>query len=328
MRKMRYVVCVVWAVLATLSGSAQEEAGIVNPVWGRDWPDPTVWQAEDSVYYSIATGGGWLIKSTDLRTWQPAFVRPIDEESWRQMHAVGRHFWAPDVTVVAGRRLLYATLYNSAEDSHIAVLREEQPGHFRYAGCITHSTETGIDDTIDPEVVTDTTTGRVWLFFGSVGGIHRVELNADGLSVKEGATYEHVAGLTIRQNPSRNRVFEGAYLHHRQGYWYLFVSSGHYNDHTYRLRVGRSRELTGTFVSKEGKPMADGHATTVLHSERGDRFYGPGHCGEIFTGKDGRDYIFYHCHDTQQRRASARPMMLSRIQWDEEGWPYVEGGKP
>ena len=38
-------------------------------------------------------------------------------------------------------------------------------------GCITHSTETGIDDTIDPEVVTDT-----------------------------------VAGLTIRQNHSRDWV--------------------------------------------------------------------------------------------------------------------------
>lgn len=310
------------ALMATLLAKAQE-----NPVWPHDWPDPTVWQAEDGSYYSVATGGSRLLKSEDLMTWQQTDVRPIDRHSRALCREVGKHFWAPDVAVVGGQRLMYATLYNSAEDSHIGVLRETTPGHFRYVGCITHSAETGIDDTIDPEVVTDPQTGKVWLFFGSVGGIHRVELSADGLSVKPDATYEHVAGRTIKENPSRSHVFEGSYLYHHDGYWYLFVSSGHYGDHTYSLLVGRSKELTGEFVNREGQLMKEGYATPVLHSDEGDRFYGPGHCGEIFT-RNGKDYIFYHCHDTQQPHPHARPMMLSRIQWDSEGWPYVEGGKP
>lgn len=305
-----------------------QQSPISNPVWARDWPDPTVWMGADSAYYSVATGVGRVLRSTDLFHWERTDIRPLDRHSWGLMRSVGHHFWAPDVAVVNGQRLMYVTLYNSAEDSHIGVLKETDPGHFRYVACITHSAQTGIDDTIDPEVVTDPATGRVWMFFGSVGGIHRIELTADGLAVKDGAEYEHVAGLTIRQNPSRRRVFEGSYLHHHDGYWYLFVSSGNYADHTYKLLVGRSRELTGEFLARNGKPMREGFATPVLHSDEGDRFYGPGHCGEIFTAADGNEYIFYHCHDTQQEHQSARPMLLSRIQWDAEGWPFVEGGKP
>ncbi len=317
-------------LLMLLSGAMAwgQSDSITNPVWPRDWPDPTVWQAEDGMYYSLATGGGRLLRSEDLRHWHMTDVFPIDRQSWEQIRSVAHHFWAPDVAVVGGKRLLYTTLYNSAEDSNIAVLKETEPGHFSYVRCITRGAETGIEDTIDPEVVTDPETGRVWMFFGSVGGIHRVELAQDGLSVKEGATYEHVAGRTIHENPSRSRVFEGSYLHHRDGWWYLFVSSGHYGDHTYQLLVGRSRSLTGEFLSRDGKPMLEGYATPVLHSDKGDRFYGPGHCGEIFQAEDGFDYIFYHCHDTHQRRQGSRPMMLSRIQWDAEGWPFVEGGKP
>jgi arabinan endo-1,5-alpha-L-arabinosidase len=242
------------------------------------------------------------------------------------MQSISHHFWAPDVVVVNGQRLLYISLYNSAEDSKIGVLKEVSPGHFQFHGIITSSKDTGIDDTIDPEVIADSKTGEVWLFFGSVGGIHRIQLANDGLSVKKNAEYIHVAGLSVRENPSRSNVFEGCYLHKRNGYWYMFVSSGFYGDHTYKLLVGRSKKLTGVFRSRDGKPMTKGHATPVIQSAKDDFFYGPGHCGEIFS-KNGCDYIFYHCHN-RDVSPNHRPMMLQEIKWDKEGWPYVEDGKP
>ena len=305
--------------------TAQE---IQNPVWSRNWADPTIWKADDGRYYGISTNPRRSVVSSDLFHWDFSNVAPIDVDSWAQMSAISRHYWAPDVAKVGEHRQLYISLYNSAEDSNIGVLREYAPGQFQFRGVITRGLETGIHDTIDPEVVTDTVTGSVWLFFGSVGGIHRVELTADGLSLKEGAQYEHVAGLRVDQCPDRSRVFEGAYLHHRDGYWYLFVSSGFYNNHTYQLLVGRAKELAGTFVDKEGRPMSEGFASRVLYSDKGDNFYGPGHCGEIFTAADGNDYIFYHCHVRESRHPDSRPMFMSRIQWDKDGWPYVEGGKP
>lgn len=313
------------ALLWTGNAMAQE---ITNPVWRHNWPDPTVWLGKDGLYHSLATHPTRSLVSSDLFHWEFVDTNPIDDESWRKMQAVCQKFWAPDVATVNGKRNLYLTLYNSAEDSNIGVLQEIAPGQFRYVGIITSSKVTGIHDTIDPEVVTDPRTGKVWLFFGSVGGIHRIELAKDGLSLKEGAKYEHVAGLKIEENPTRSKVFEGSYLHRRGKYWYLFVSSGNFGDHTYQLRVGRAKRLTDDFFDREGNPMKEGFATTVLSSDKGDRFFGPGHCGEIFKAKNGKEYIFYHCHVAGDRREGSRPLFVSQIKWDKQGWPYVEGGKP
>lgn len=314
-----------WIPLPSLGGETEP---VTNPVWPHDWPDPTVWVGDDGRYHCIATHPTRSIVSDDLFHWEMSNVAPIDVASWGAMQAVAQRFWAPDVAMVNGKRNLYITLYNSAEDSNIGVLQEYAPCQFQYKGIITSSLETGIHDTIDPEVVTDPKTGKVWLFFGSVGGIHRIELTKDGLALKEGAKYEHVAGLKIEQNPDRAKVFEGSYLHQHGKYWYLFVSSGSFSNHTYQLKVGRAKKLTDVFLDRNGNRMDEGFATTVLHSNEGDRFFGPGHCGEIFKAKDGNEYLFYHCHDAENRRPSSRPLFIARIQWDKEGWPYVEGGKP
>ena len=309
----------------SLLASAQQ---VTNPVWGENWPDPTVWQDETGLYYALATNPQRMLQSNDLFHWTMSDRRPIDSASWETMRGISRHFWAPDVTSIGNQRLLYLTLYNSAEDSNIGVFKQEADGQFHFVRLLTRSSETGIDDTIDPEVITDPSSGRVWLFFGSVGGIHRIELTSDGLNLKPGAEYIHVAGKTIKENPSRNQVFEGSYLFRRGRYWYLFVSSGNFGNHTYQLQVGRSEKLTGTFCNREGKPMTEGYATPVISSEKNDFFYGPGHCGEIFTAADGQQYIFYHCHTAGTRRRDSRPMMMQQIRWDKKGWPYVEGGKP
>ncbi len=307
---------------------AIQAQAVTNPVFGPNWPDPTIWQAEGGRYYCMATNPRTSIVSDDLVRWRRSEVAPISADSWEKMRAVSQHYWAPDVAMVNGRRLMYISLYNSAEDSNIGVLRQTESGQFEYVGIITSGKKTGIMDTIDPEVVTDPATGKVWLFFGSVGRIHRVEMEKDGLSLKKGAKYEPVAGLHVNDCPSRSQVFEGCYLHYRQGWWYMFVSSGFFGDHTYKLQVGRARRLTDPFLNRDGKPMTEGFATPVIWSDKGDNFYGPGHCGEIFRASDGAEYIFYHCHVRDSRRPEQRAMFVSLIQWDAEGWPFVQGGKP
>ena len=173
------------------SGTAVAQ-DVTNPIWRGNWPDPTVWVGDDGRYHCIATNPTRSIVSDDLFHWEMSEVAPVDINSWGAMSAVAQRFWAPDVATVDGKRNMYLTLYNSAEDSNIAVLQEYAPCQFRYVGIITSSRETGIHDTIDPEVVTDPKTGKVWLFFGSVGGIHRVELNKDGLSLKEKLRRDHL----------------------------------------------------------------------------------------------------------------------------------------
>ena len=299
-----------------------------NPVIDKSWPDPTVW-TDGSRYYTICTGVRTIMASEDLVNWTDLETAPLSDKALASAKAVGKKLWAPDVVKIGDRWMLYLTCYESAEYCGISVFESESAtGPWEFIGKLTHSIENGIKDSIDPEVVVDPETGKVWLFFGSIGGIHRVQLTDDGKKLAEGASFEHVAGLDINLDPSRSRVYEGAYLHHRDGYWYLFASAGRYFDHSYGIVVGRSRTLEGTFTDKEGKKMSGGYGSVILQSEPKDDFFGPGHNGEIITDSKGQDYIPYHCHNRVDGKDMGRHTLLQRIYWDEEGWPYFETGKP
>lgn len=328
----------------------------VNRQGGKayDWPDPTVWRGDDGRFYTYSTAGvtyppfdaadrrGQLLASDNLMDWALANEthRVLTTEDYQTMADLGQNFWSPQVVRLNGQWLMYITLYNSASDSRIAVLRYNAPTFpseggtldtWQYVGVLTDSKVTGIIDTIDPYVVADPETGRNWLFFGSTGMCHRVELSADGLSLLDASnpTYTHVAGLPVAQNSGRDKVFEGSCLYYHAPYWYYFVSAGNYGDHTYCLKVGRSESLTGSFVDQEGNAMTEGNATTILSTDNGKgAFWGPGHCGEIITDDAGRDYIVYHCHSTAASKPEQRPLMLQRIFWNAEGWPYFTGGTP
>ena len=313
--------CMTAAASARAEGTRKEPPA--NPVWRRNFPDPTTWRAADGTWRATSTSRD-ILRSRDFFHWEPADKSIFSMKETRRIHAKWRNIWAPDVFRLGDEYLLYVSLNNSAEDSAIAVYSSKDPeGPFTGGRIVTYSRETGIHDTIDPEVVRDDRDGTLWLFFGSIGKMHRVRLAADGRSVAPGAKYEHVAGLKANaaRDPHRLKVFEGAYLHRRNGWWYLFASRGCYWNHTYAIVVGRARTLDGPFLDRNGRKMSDGFATTVLESNAGDIFFGPGHNGEIAT-MEGRDYIQYHCHVAGDNPA-ARPLFVSELVWDAQGWPKV-----
>lgn len=301
-----------------------------NPVIREDFPDPTIWKAGDT-YYALATGVGRVIwSSPDLVNWSYSSQRAINEEDTAEAQKYGSHFWAPDMIRIGEYWNLYLTLYNSLHDCGIALFRStSETGPFSWVGMITHSTTNGgIKDTIDPEVVIDPDSGKVWLFFGSTGKVHRVELTSDGTALAPNAIFTHVAGVDVDTNVDRLKVFEGSYLYKHGNWWYLFASAGLYSDFTYRIVVGRSSSITGEFLNREGKSMKEGYATELMTSRGRDAFYGPGHNAEIFTDSKGQDYILYHCHNKSINGSKdARFLMLQRLFWDEDGWPYFENGK-
>lgn len=303
-------------------GKHDPQPTYTNPVWRSDFADPTVWKGTDGYFYGMSTNCEVVIKSKDLVNWEKTDINPFDVESKAQLQAAGWNLWAPDVATVNGKLLCYVACYNNAGDATICVTEEdpENPNHFIYVGKLTEGKVTGIADTIDPEVVTDET-GRVWLFFGSINGIHRIELTSDGKALKEGAEYVRVAGLNSDQDPSRIKVLEGSYLYRHGGYWYLFVSSGWYNNNTYQMRVGRSATIDGDFVDKAGNSLLTGEASPVAYST--EQFYGPGHNGEIIVDDLGRFFITFHCHDTTIGGGGPRPMFLQELFWSKDGWPYL-----
>ena len=307
-----------------------------NPVWRQDSPDPTVWQA-GGIYYASSTGQR-ILESRDLVHWRDTGRRLLEQTEYEWIKQTWPHVWAPDVVKIGEWYNLYMTVHNGGAHTAIIAYRSKSPaGPFGDRQLILRSEEDGRSEVIDAEVVQDVQSGRVWLFFGH-GDLRRLELTADGRGRAPGAKIEHVAGLALGRKAWGKdderygaHATEGAYLHFRDGWWYLFVSVGNWHNHTYRLAVGRSRTLDGKFFDKQGRPMADGYATVVLSSEKDDEFFGPGHNGEIFEVLSGRTYIFYHCHWRKSggSNLAARYLFLQEIFWDDEGWPYFgNGGKP
>ncbi|HIU55403.1 MAG TPA: family 43 glycosylhydrolase, partial [Candidatus Gallibacteroides avistercoris] len=153
-------------------------------------------------------------------------------------------------------------------------------------------------------------------FWGSFRGIYGIELSDDGLSVKPGAEKKQIAGT----------AYEGTYIHKHKGYYYLFASVGTCCEgvkSTYTTVVGRSKNLFGPYVNKQGRPMLENHHEVVIH--KNDSFVGTGHNSEIVTDKNGDDWVLYHAVDLNN--PGGRKLMLDRVRW-KGGWPYVENSTP
>lgn len=297
-----------------------------NPVIRRYWSDPTVW-TDGLRWYSAATGLEDTLVSEDLLNWKSLGRPPITAEARRAASAwtSSDTFWAPDVVKVGDSWCLYCTVMESSEKNRVAAFVSQVPeGPFAFAGFVCDSDGSGIPDLcVDPEVVCEAD-GSVWLFSGSVGGIHRQRLTPDGLSLLPGSRRTRVTANGI----------EGGYLFRRNGWWYLFGSTGHYNEWTYAVNVVRARTLDGVFVNRRGEPATDGQYEKILASSAGDEIDGPGHNGEIFTLPDGRTWMFYHAHRRKLMPRPEgifqvpRPTCLQEIFWDADGWPHFTDGRP
>lgn len=334
--------------LAACAAAWNAYAGVEyeNPVIRTDFPDPTVWTDGCGTNYAASTHQD-VYWSTDLLDWRKTGRRLLEQAEYDWIARSWPHVWAPDVVRIGDWYNLYVCYHNSGEHTEVVGYRSRNPaGPFTDRAMLVSSEGDGRFEVIDPEVVRDPDTGRVWLFFGH-GDVRRVELTDDGRRRKEGAPIVHVAGRALGTTPPDDALqgiaaCEGAYLHRRQGKWYLFCSVGNWHNHTYRVIVGRADALTDSFYDREGRPLADGYGTVVLHSDEGDAFFGPGHNGEIFESPSGRTYLYYHCHvrgvertdddDSNMstgRKYVPRLLFLQEVLWDAEGWPYFEnGGKP
>lgn len=310
----------------------------INPVFSkRDTSDPTIWKGDDGYFYCI--GSPWtdtnygILRSSDLVEWENTGVYPFDSSVTDMFSTYTYGVWACQCIKIGGYWLMYIPLY-AAGHQIIAVCKSRNPfGKFTFVSVLTDSIETGISDSIDPCVAIGED-NKIYMFFGSAGKIHRLLLTDDGLSAATGAVPVHVAG-TSDPSDNREKIFEGSYLYFRNGYWYLFVSSGLFNTYNYKLKVGRSTSITGDFLDKAGNNMKAGNAETILSSSADYIYYGPGHNGEIFTDLSGKTYMLYHCHDKPSEytfshgsftNIKSRMLFIQEIKWDSYGWPYFENG--
>ena len=162
------------------------------------------------------------------------------------------------------------------------------------------------------------------MFFGSYfSGLHLVAL--DRVTGKL-ANPEKPDLIPIARNATdRENAIEGAAAMFRDGWYYLFASYGLAAQgvrSNYRIVVGRSRDVTGPYVDRSGRPMLDGGHTVVLSSS--PPMFGPGHC-DVFQDTPGRGIMSYHFYDARRfwrgDKWGLPTLQVRDLIWSEDGWP-------
>ncbi len=294
---------------------------------------------ENSTYYIFATGMGIDVwSSKDMKNWtkEKAVFDVAPQWAVDAIPTFEGHIWAPDISYHNGLYYLYYSVSAFGKNTScigVATNKTLDPDdpEFKWVdhGKVIQSYPGKTDwNAIDPNLILDED-GTPYLFFGSFwNGLKRVRLTHDLLSVDE-----DVAGIPTVASRKGKKVdpdepledaganaIEGPFVFKKGDYYYLFASIDYCcrgEKSTYKMIVGRSDKLTGSFADKDGKDMAHGGAKIVLKGDK--NWHGVGH--NAVVSFDGKDYLVFHGYDAKD---GGRPkLLIRRITWDESGWPVV-----
>jgi arabinan endo-1,5-alpha-L-arabinosidase len=131
--------------------------------------------------------------------------------------------------------------------------------------------------------------------------------------------------IRVARNSERGNPIEAPVVVFREGYYYLFVSYGLAAQgvrSTYRIVVGRSRQITGPYLGRDGRPMLDGGHAVVLKSSA--PMFAPGHC-DVMPDSSGRWLLAYHFYDARRFWVDDKwglpTLQVRELIWDDAGWP-------
>lgn len=285
--------------------------------------DPVIAE-EDGQYYLFSTGPGVPIRcSGDLLEWRLCSAVFFGLPDWikEEVPAVG-DLWAPDISFYNGKYQVYYSASTFGENTSAiglatsVSLDPESPDHaWKDEGLVVKSGHGDNWNAIDANFVLDAD-GQPWLSFGSFwSGIKLIKLDSETRKPSADATLHAIAS-----RPESTAV-EAPYIVYRDGYYYLFVSFDQCcrrAESSYNIRVGRSEELTGPYLDKNGNALLEGGGT--LLKEGGERYRGPGH-NAIFQ-QDKKDYLVYHAYDAEDNGTSM--LRLEPLYW-QDGWPILGG---
>jgi len=299
--------------------------------------DPVIIK-EGATYYIFNTGGAPgrgiipIRTSTDMHKWKLSGAVFDKLPDWvAEEVPKARGAWAPDISFFDGEfHLYYAVSSFGVNDSAIGLATNKtlDPASPNYKwvdqGMVVRSTG-GVDDfnAIDANLVVEDK-NHVWLNWGSFwGGIKmkRIDPKTGKLSSEDATLYSLCSRPRLKPHvtPPVEGAVEAPFIFLHDGYWYLFVSydfccRGAKSD--YNVVVGRSKKITGPYLDKTGKSLAEGAGTPVV-SAATENWHGAGHEAVFRDGKT--DFLVFHAYDAKNGRSQ---LQISTMVW-ENGWPRV-----
>ena len=292
-----------YSILATVFMTTAAQAQIGAPYIH----DPSTIAECDGKYYTFGTGGGGLI-SDDGWSWHGGAERPGGGA-------------APDVLKIGDRYLvIYGATGGGLGGGHNGriltmwnkTLDPKSPD-FKYTNAIEVCASDGMEDqdAIDPGMLLDPTTGRLWVSYGTYfGTIRLIELDP-------------TTGERVKGNKEKDIAIdcEATDLIYRDGWYYLLGTHGTCCDgvnSTYNIVVGRSRNVEGPYLDNVGRDMFHGGGKMVIAA--GDRVCGPGHFGRTVID-EGVEIM--SCHYEADFERSGRSVLGIRPLLWKNGWPIA-----
>jgi len=330
MKKLFYSL-IVLSFFCISSYGQNSRIGIHDPVMIR----------HDGTYYIFATGRGISVySSSDMKTWKRE--NPIFSEApeWAVKAVPGfrGHIWAPDISYHNGQYYIYYSISRFGKNTScigLATNKTLDPDdpEFKWIdhGKVIQSYPGKTNwNAIDPNIIIDEN-GTPWMSYGSFwDGLQIVELNKEMTSPAEGKEPKTFASrktdLNIENPPSVDNnpvvaggnAIEAPFIFKKDDYYYLFASIDYCCkgiNSTYKMIVGRSENVTGPYIDKEGKSMRTGGGSILMQGD--DNWYGVGH--NAVVSFDGIDYLVFHAYDANDEGHSK--LRIFRLKWDNDGWP-------
>ena len=290
-------------ILAALSLAVAAQAQIGEPYIH----DPSTLAECDGKYYTFGTGGGGLI-SEDGWSWHSGADRPGGGA-------------APDVLKIGDRYLcIYGATGGGLGGGHAGRILtmwnktlDPQSPDFKWSEAVEVCYSDGMEDqdAIDPGLLLDPTTGRLWVSYGTYfGTIRLIELDPK-------------TGFRVKGNQEKDIAIdcEASDLMYRDGWYYLLGTHGTCCDgvnSTYNIVCGRSRSVTGPYLDNMGRDMLQGGGKMVLSA--GNRATGPGHFG-LFVEEEGVEKMSFH-YEADYNRSGRSVLAVRSLLW-KNGWPVA-----
>lgn len=310
---------------ANLKPIPQFDAHLPRPPDAVPVHDPTIIEA-DGIYHVFASHGGLVHwRSKDLLKWERLPGVFADPPQWgKDDISPNPGLWAPDLAWFNNRFHLYysvSTWGSQRSAIGLAVNDSLDPQDPKYKwfdqGKVIESFRGDDFNAIDPAAIVDPS-GQPWLAWGSWNrGIFMARIDPQTGKLAAGEKPVQIAA-----RPG-NDALEAPHLFYHNGWYYLFVS---YDlccrgaGSTYKLMVGRSRQITGPYVDRDGKQMLQGYASLVVRSYGNLR--GPGQSS--ITRRADQLFLVHHYYDARENGAPT--LAVRPLYWDADGWPLA--GEP
>ena len=269
--------------------------------------DPSTIAECEGKYYTFGTGGGGLISENGW-SWEGGADRPGGGA-------------APDVMKIGDRYLcIYGATGGGLGGGHNGriltmwnkTLDPKSPD-FKWSTAIEVAASDGMEDqdAIDPSLLLDPTTGRLWASYGTYfGTIRLIELDP-------------ATGFRVKGNKEKDIAIdcEATDLIYRDGWYYLLGTHGTCCDgvnSTYNIVVGRSRSVEGPYIDNVGRDMFHGGGRMVIAAN--NRKTGPGHFGRTIVD-DGVEILSCH-YEADFDQGGRSVLAIEPLLW-KNGWPYA-----